>query len=866
MSDKFGRHKSTRWVKASVPSYGDEWDDDYNQGFDDSDEERLLKEEVKASVAEQRFELPSQRESLESHDHEADNVKEIVVPKIAAFLEPSDLVLSIDRFNTRDSDSGDSDLDTDGEFKEQGEDVQELNDSDEHRGYKEEIYTERDQSVQHEPESNHPKGPASLDVYRPDIPADHELFTPTNEAFAPDIHTPAMEPPHRSFSDFTPETPTSDRSFQSDADSIQREPATLNVFNNHQQDELPVDLVKEDEEVDTDTELGSIHEYKNEVLKEMIPVISPSIPHETSPVPNSAPEPDASLAPLVLSIDNRHNDSSDENDNDIDSDDWGYQGEESDDEVNENPGKTDALDSLIKDLQNASMDLASYQPIDEREGAEKYVLPQLDSLQSINLPEFDDSSLNNYNHYSAGLNIDTSLIPDDDESAPTTPIAPLSTADERRGHESYISGHKSSIRKPPPRKDLVSVDYSNIADAVSGYLSGGEKSDVDQNLNAIEEDQNAEDSTDEKGVEETYMSDDLAPEPDYLKLPNLELNPVASSGSLSTGNRSVSTFKSSQYDEPEISRRSSTMSTNTVNMGGWKPNTSNFRDQFINDNDNESHLSFTPDDEVQDFNNYNKFTKVRTASGLGNEIVSDDSSDSLPETIDAALPSINEDPDDDEDIQSPAINTTVSNIDSVLGEHSYPLPVFKEEKMTPLTSKENLPPVNKYSSLLPPVEARKPSDSSESSELSKGIESETSSDTRVLSINETIKDTRVTSGDFTPKSYPVYDWKKIMATSQPIDRIRLLKEALEKEAKYDTGLQHWLNDTLKQSDSASTMHIGRIASEAYLNATHSDIRRHASIRSKVSIVKDKVENSGLHASSFGKRFLSRGKKLMKGGE
>lgn len=246
--------------------------------------------------------------------------------------------------------------------------------------------------------------------------------------------------------------------------------------------------------------------------------------------------------------------------------------------------------------------------------------------------------------------------------------------------------------------------------------------------------------------------------------------------------------------------------------------------------------------------------------------MSNGSSDSIPETIDVALPSINEDPDDGEDYQRPHMNPTMSTIDSVLGEHDYPRPLFNEERLTPMTSKDNIS-TNKYSSLIPPIETRKPSDGSVTSGLSKVDETETvSGERRVSSGGNTVKETRISSGEFAPKSYPVFDWKKIMATSQPIDRIRLLKEALESEAKYDSGLEHWLHGTLKQSDSASTMHIGRIASEAYLNATHSDIRRHASIRSKVSIVKDKVETSGLHASSFGKRFLSKGKKLMKGGE
>lgn len=80
--------------------------------------------------------------------------------------------------------------------------------------------------------------------------------------------------------------------------------------------------------------------------------------------------------------------------------------------------------------------------------------------------------------------------------------------------------------------------------------------EMDVNSGQIDEDKNY--STDEEANSEI----------DLLKLPNLELKRVTSTGSLSTGNRSVDTFKSNQFEEPEASRRASTMSTNTLSMGG----------------------------------------------------------------------------------------------------------------------------------------------------------------------------------------------------------------------------------------------------------------------------------------------------------
>lgn len=100
-----------------------------------------------------------------------------------------------------------------------------------------------------------------------------------------------------------------------------------------------------------------------------------------------------------------------------------------------------------------------------------------------------------------------------------------------------------------------------------------------------------------------------------------------------------------------------------------------------------------------------------------------------------------------------------------------------------------------------------------------------------------------------------------MKTSQAIDRIQLLKKAREDEKAYDTGLLTWLNETLHTTDLSSNIQIGLLATQAYKNAPHNDIRRHISLRSKVSMVKDKMDSG----ASFGRRFLSKGKKLMKSG-
>ena len=263
---------------------------------------------------------------------------------------------------------------------------------------------------------------------------------------------------------------------------------------------------------------------------------------------------------------------------------------------------------------------------------------------------------------------------------------------------------------------MVSVDYTNIADAVSGYMNDdGSNKNLDLNKG------------DSGGARLSNVPETEGDDNENKDL-EADLNPTisaTSSGSLSTGSFSFDAAQSASQKEEaskqedtnkadtnkaddDISRRVSTMSTNTISMGNWKPNTNNYRDQFINDNDNESHINFNP---YADSNsNYNNFTKMRTVSGASFDSVSNSSSVSVPETIDAALPSIDEDPDNHDSTINGSDNSldltkTINTTDSVLKEHHYHPQVFKEEKVTPISSKDDLGKTTahepqKYSSLL----------------------------------------------------------------------------------------------------------------------------------------------------------------------
>jgi len=512
---------------------------------------------------------------------------------------------------------------------------------------------------------------------------------------------------------------------------------------------------------------------------------------------------------LVLSIDKKENDNDDDDNDDDDStdDDWGYHGNDTSDDDDEeaekdnehlNVGAEHDIDSYINELSgNASID---------------------NDGDSVTAPKVDTTLVDSHT-------FDT-VSHDEVES----PIAPLSIAQQHNTYVNEIASRRLSVRKAPAR--MESGDYSNI---LSGY--GDEE----------------ESHVDSQAGHDRKESVELVP-------PNADVRSVLSSGSLSTGKLSLEskTFQKPELNEDDDSN-SRRVSQATLSFGNWVPNTDNYRNKFINDNDNESTINFDSDVASK----YNKFTKVRNPSGLS-DVVSNASSLSVPETIDAVMPSIQEDTDDE--LQQDLFAETKSNDklepfmtqDSLFEAKPYQKPVFGEERLTPAASKENLP--QKYSSLLP-MQERKASDSSDEVGTQSRTVSSNSNSTTVV----TSAPTTSTTSDFKSSPYPVSNWKTIVTISQPVDRIAAFKKALEDEAAYETGLQYWLNYTLKQSpDIGNNIHIGRIASQAYQNAAHNDLRRHGSLRSKVNVMKDKVEGTGSTASNFGKKLFSRSRKFISG--
>lgn len=902
MSDKFGRNKSTRWVKASIPTYGDEWGDDYDYDYESGNEsEPEHSESQTRTVDEQSASVVEENQPNHPSVHQLDQYHG---PEGGKDVQNPNLVLSIDKLRTRRYTSEDSSSeDEEGpEIMDEVDQPFEKNDSEEFGFDNNETNV---QSKQTSSKNDNKTSELSGMPVNQTITTQNKNYDQKSDLLPP---TPTFNMTDKT-SKFVGETSKSDRSYQSDADSIQNEPSDLNIRDmsntgtyrdeNEHPNNIPVEANYTTQEDQQDK-----YSDPNDGLVDTQPDKKTMSSNESKSV--EAP------APLVLSIDKKtYND--DDNSSD---DDWGYNSQRDSDKTDnedEKPtpvdvevgsenlneetdsssrNKTDALDNLIKDLQNASIvghkdEQAGSSTLNETSGQNELFL-NMDSLQNISLPDFENNSFSHYDEDNRkGLNIQNVLQNEpEDDSQPPTPIAPLSFGDEIKGHEDFVSGltgHRRSIRKPPPgsattstnRNGLVSVDYTNIADAVSGYMNDdGSNKNLDLNL-----------------VDSGAARLSNVPEGDDNESYDVEadLNPIvsaASSGSLSTGSFSFDAVHSagqkdedpkqgdSNKAEEDISRRVSTMSANTISMGNWKPNTSNYRDQFINDNDNESHINFNPYADTN--SNYNRFTKMRTVSGASFDSVSNASSVSVPETIDAALPSIDEDPDNHDSTINDSDNSldltkTINTTDSVLKEHHYHPQVFKEEKVTPISSKDDLAKpaheaTQKYSSLLASTTDTKDSEITRSkSKSSFGSSEEPITDfkKRLGSASSTGTVSNSTSRNFTPQPYNLYNWKSIMATSQPIDRIRLLKDALEKETGYETGLLNWLNESLKQSEDASNIHIGKIATQAYQNAAHNDIRRHASIRSKVSIVRDKVETSGLQASSLGKRFFNRGKKLMK---
>ncbi|CAN3371929.1 hypothetical protein DIURU_004419 [Diutina rugosa] len=636
----------------------------------------------------------------------------------------------------------------------------------------------------------------------------------------------------------------------------------------------------------------------------------------------------ATPAPLVLSIDNEVSDSSDDNWGHQTEDEWGHNSDSSSEgEIDEptpyrarsdtdsdndptpdlnitksssnhttmasprQPVDTTMLDDLMHDIENVSYgepDVAT--PTVATPQQEE---PPRKPSGAKELPEIDTGDFS------------SSFARYMDQEWSENPITPLSPAQSISMHQDFVrsvSDRRSSVRKPPsnPRAALVSMDYSSIADAVSNYMDDDSKT-----IDSVKRSERVRDDI-SMAEEASVMSSEAS----FTK--NDDRNGIPPP-------------PPPKIDIDMSSRRSSAQTLG--GFGQWKPNTSTFRDQFINeqaDSDTESNTIIE--------SNYSKFTQPR--SRVVSEVPS------LPETIDVAMPRIDEDEDanlSSDDSRRISMDTVGS---SVLVPPTSSKPVFHEEKLTPnpsmeevhdkdakpvkqrysslldgIEDKPKVPEKQRYSSLLAGVSGGDGRDRSVSNATDKSVdtivatppsndplstlqESEPTADTSIEDEDDDKDETNDDSGNnltqsvskpsslaslsqpqqqepatsvdpatvkFTPKRYPVSDWKQIMSTGQPVDKIANLKSAIEAECNYDTGLHMWLEVVVKQQKQEPQMTNGRIATEAYQNATHSDIRRHNSLNTKqiVGDVKDSLVNAAPAARSFGKKFFNKSKSLMK---
>ncbi|CAK7902874.1 hypothetical protein CAAN1_18S00606 [[Candida] anglica] len=847
MTDAPERHNSTRWAKAAVPSYGDEWDDGYE--FDEDEEENLnvhepLGYEEQETIQEDHVEnAPGGKHQVEGgyeevHGHVDNQLKVTQSP---------DLVLSIDRFKGRqDTDSSseeeeeeqvpETDPIHEGETYDDEEDAG--NDSFMDVYATSEVEEEKERDVVNQNEED------VITVPQVEKPLETQFKNRTAKNIPAKISIPAddtrsfdIEPPTPTFGGNeyrVPETPYSDMSFTSDGDSIQNEPANLNLVDvKERENSSPSEPFLRDVEKDESHDKHDIiekpdqNEFVNHDPKSTESVdTTPTADIHTSNAPTAALETNKSIsatenddqssapAPLVLSIDNR--DFDDDSD-----DDWGYNGRNSDDSDDEMDNEKDieddhyannstsALDTMINDLQGAFVDDAGPEEISDK--------PVHQKINDKDL-QLDTSS----SKYS---------------SVNPTPVSPLDfglpSPTMQRDHESYMSGmssRKPSVRKPPTNDNFA----SNVRGSKETLPLRSKESLIKPKLELFPVDSTASSSS-LGGYPHDTNSEKQLP----LALPPTPKDTHSF--------QPPSAFSAGSDDA--ASRRISTMTTNTFSMGNWQPNTNSFRDQFINDNDNESTIGDNPD-------------RNETGRSSEDDRNSFDSSLSIPDTVDAAMPSISEDPDDTTEYEHSHILAGTSTNEST------PKPLPK--------AGSNTGGDRQYSSMLDvlentsstPPQSRKVSVASVSTQIADTSKDEHPSPS---SLDNHSKERKASGGSIGPTTsslskppqlavggaYPPYSWAKIMGTSQGQDRIRMLRDAKEMESNYDTGLQNWLEQTLKQSENAPTIHIGKIASAVYQNAPHSDIRRHNTLLSKVSIVKDKVETSG---TSIGKRLFGRGKK------
>lgn len=779
--------------------------------------------------------------------------KDVPVHETTAFNEsvPPSLVLSVDKRNNN------------GIYSDSSED--DMNDSDDVRsevGFNETV--EHFQKSSSKSTSNTP----TIDTrnVKPLIhQSSHQSFEPPTPTYS-----------YSRQASIPPESPSvaSETSFNSEY-SYQKEPISLRLATHQETTEFSKEQHQEEDKEEKDE---PVHPVATNVLEE-----TKTITNQEQPG-------------LVLSVDKRKFDLSDDDDDD---DDWGYNSQNSSNDeyadggLNVPQDSQPDIDSFINELNNSS-------------GGDKSddILPPLD--HDVSLPDFENTSFSKFDeekplqqkdeqsHHDYKEEVNNKEDDDDDDYS--FPIKPLSISQQKEAHDDYLntlSGRRQSVRKPPRQSVVFSDDFPGIDVGKLDELHEQEAEEVSQ-IHEQEQDhgqQHEQEEEEEVEHEEEDATSGHLKEPvnedgsrkESLELVPPELHLVHSSGSLSTGILSMETSSQKGTDgadeflpkDVRDSRRISTLSNATFNLGGWTPNTDRFRSQFINDNDSES-INYNPEKST-----YDNFTKIRNTNSSIAEEISNSSSLSVPETIDAGMPSIREDPasedehehsdteetnkveqyhGDDQSI-NPAMTMSSFN-DSVLGDHIYQRPLFKEERLTPAASKEDLLP-QKYHSLIPP-DARKASDSSETTERARSTSTSTMKTDATVRVTPKVN----TPSAITPGKYPVSDWKSIITISQPQDRIAALKQALFKEQEYDSGIQTWLNYALKQEPSFNThLLIGRVASQAYQNAAHNDLRRHASLRTTVNLVKDKVEGTtgslGKTTGSFGKKLFSRSKKFIK---
>lgn len=745
MADLFERRKSSRWVDAQKPSYGDDWGVEYNE---DSDIEvyplppiveqtpvPIGSHESHVSPADEGKKLPQSQSNEHAPDLDGD-----------VSVHPVDVPLPVDTKNTS--------------ALEELPDHHNSDKNDDLSVYVQKAPVETFESVET------PKSPVSFESTESFKNGETSKLAESSK-FVESIessklaNTTHIQDNDVSYADaYSP-----DQSDYSDTDSIQQEPTELHLAGSRHLDSVPT--VTEAMKIVPEPLVLSIDKMN---LRSLDDSSSDEEPSPSSRFPVYSGDNDSYGKTHGTDFVSKH-DSTSSKSQEIE----GLNMPEPRNEESPLPVRhriqTEALDSLIDDLLKleklslASLDLSN----DER--------VTLGSTERHKAEEQDQHSyLEKESSYSFALESPSTLL---------------------EKHNSFISdkrARRASIRKAPP---LVE-SHSDVTTKATLLLSS----------NSTNEEQD-----------------------DIVATNDTSLAPIDSGGSISTGSPSFDADISSHFTahNSSVDKKDSRVTSMAFTMGSWKPNTNVYRDRFVNSNDNESHMNVSMFPEGE--SGYSKFTEgTRPASGYA-ESFANSSCISIPDTIEANLQSIDEIHSDGDDPSLDVVSLgTAREAASVQG-----------------ASKVSHPNATSLSLL-------------RDSPYENGKFLERISSGNISGKGHSELETSVTTS--VGGAYPVFNWKKIMATSQAIDRINLLKKAREDEEAYDTGLLAWLNAALHSTnESNSNIQIGSLATQAYKNAPHNDIRRHISLRSKVSMVRDKMDLG----ANFGRRFLSKGKKLMKSG-